>query len=82
MADYPRLNLGLSASQTLENELAETVLDTLQSRGPGLSGLGDRTVCKYGHRAAANTKNELDSRTVRGSLADYPRIANQQEQSP
>ena len=32
MADCPQLNPGLSASPTPENELAKTVLDTLQQQ--------------------------------------------------
>jgi hypothetical protein len=48
----------------------------LQYRGQ--SGLGGRTVRKYGHRTAKKAqKKNLNSRTVRYSTMDCPRIAKQ-----
>jgi hypothetical protein len=70
--------------KNLKQNFAETVLCSTEKQllqYHRQSGLGGRTVRKYGHRAAKKAqKKNLNSRTVRYTTADCPRIAKQQEQ--
>jgi hypothetical protein len=82
--DSPLQYRGQSVGQKLKTNFAEAVLFLTEKQllqYHGQSGLGHRTVRKYGHHAAKKAqKKNLNSRTVRYSATDCPRIAKQQEQ--